>query len=345
MFTYLIHDAWISEPDSFWSALHVAILWGLGLFLDLQVAVAQHLEQRVAHHGVAGEQPVDEHLNEVLQPDKTDVRPRQPDESPRVVSQRQQRPQGLLVGAPPKMQRHREAEIGDERERVGRVDGQRRQHRIDEIVEMALEPYALVLGQAGSVDHLDSVRLQRVQEGSPALLLVGHQHVGLLIDRHKLLGGRAAVQAPLRHAPGHLGLQTGDTHHVELVQVAGRDRQEAQPLQNRMQGVERFVEHTLVESQPRDFAVDEALRRLGNVRPFPPRCRPRHIASLGQRHRCGRTTETLGSADVTDKRQFGEWEKAETASPQFTERLPFPRRNRQLPLSRSVVLQANLRSG
>ncbi|SDW11684.1 TRAP-type C4-dicarboxylate transport system, small permease component [Albimonas donghaensis] len=35
MFTYLIHDAWISEPDSFWSALHVAILWGLGLFLDL----------------------------------------------------------------------------------------------------------------------------------------------------------------------------------------------------------------------------------------------------------------------------------------------------------------------
>lgn len=35
MFTYLIHAAWLAEPDSFWTPLHISLLWGLALFLDL----------------------------------------------------------------------------------------------------------------------------------------------------------------------------------------------------------------------------------------------------------------------------------------------------------------------
>ncbi len=34
MFTYLIYAEWLSNPDDFWEAHHLWVLWGLGVFLD-----------------------------------------------------------------------------------------------------------------------------------------------------------------------------------------------------------------------------------------------------------------------------------------------------------------------
>ena len=55
--------------------------------------------------------------------------------------------------------------------------------------------------------------------------------------------------------------EAGDAHHVELVEVGGRDRQEAQPLQQRMARVLRLLQHAPVEGEPGQLAVDEPLGR------------------------------------------------------------------------------------
>ena len=68
---------------------------------------------------------------------------------------------------------------------------------------------------------------------------------------------RTAMPVAMRRfRPGH-------PDHVELVEVAGEDREEPRPLQQRDVGVLGQLEHALVERQPRDLAVGEAV--LGQV--------------------------------------------------------------------------------
>ena len=67
-----------------------------------------------------------------------------------------------------------------------------------------------------------------------------------------------------------LALQAGDAGHEELVQIIGRDGQEAQPLQQRVRRVHRFLQHAAVEGEPRQFAVQiaagaENRRRFGGL--------------------------------------------------------------------------------
>ena len=80
-------------------------------------------------------------------------------------------------------------------------------------------------------------------------------------DPLELLGRREAVVGCLGHAGMHLADQAGDAHHEEFVEIVGRDRQEAQPLEQRMGGIAGFLEHAAVEFEPGQFAVDEPLRR------------------------------------------------------------------------------------
>ena len=59
--------------------------------------------------------------------------------------------------------------------------------------------------------------------------------------------------------------QPGDADRVELVEVGGADRDEAQPLQQRMARVLRLLQHTRVEVEPGQFAVDEAAGLSGVI--------------------------------------------------------------------------------
>ena len=70
--------------------------------------------------------------------------------------------------------------------------------------------------------------------------------------------GETAVSAGLRLAD-----QAGDAHRVELVQVGRADRDEAQPLQQRMARVLGLLHHAMVEVEPGQLAVDEP---VGTVR-------------------------------------------------------------------------------
>ena len=48
----------------------------------------------------------------------------------------------------------------------------------------------------------------------------------------------------------HLAAQARDADHEELVEIAGRDRQEAQLLEQRMVAVGRLFQDAAVELQP-----------------------------------------------------------------------------------------------
>ena len=61
-------------------------------------------------------------------------------------------------------------------------------------------------------------------------------------------------------ALAHLAGEAGDADHEELVEIGGRDRQEAHALEQRMVRVLRFLEDAAVELQPGELAVDEAVR-------------------------------------------------------------------------------------
>ena len=71
------------------------------------------------------------------------------------------------------------------------------------------------------------------------------------------------------HAGLRLAHQPGDADGEELVEVGGADRDEAQPLQQRMGGVLRLLHHAVVEVQPGQFAVDEPVRTAGRSMAIP----------------------------------------------------------------------------
>ncbi len=165
------------------------------------------------------------------------------------------------------LQRDGEAEIGNERERVRRIDRERRQQRKDLPQEVLLEPGPFPLGDIRPVDQHDPLLRQHLAQFAPALLLVAGQHRNRLGDAHQLLGRRQPVRALEGDAFAHLAAQAGDADHEEFVEVVGRDRQKPHPLQQRMGLVGGLLEHPAVEMQPGQFPVDEALGTAAQARP------------------------------------------------------------------------------
>ena len=93
-------------------------------------------------------------------------------------------------------------------------------------------------------------------------LLVAHQLAAAPGDGGQLLGRRQAVGAGDGDAGPDLAAQAGDAHHVEFVEVVGGDRQEAQPLEQRVVRVAGLVQHALIEGEPGQLAIDEAVGRV-----------------------------------------------------------------------------------
>ena len=94
---------------------------------------------------------------------------------------------------------------------------------------------------------------------APALLLRSDEFGDPQSDAFELLGRGETVVGRLRHPREDLADEAGDAHHEEFVEVVGGDREKAQPLEQGMVEIARFLEHPAVELQPRQFAVDEPL--------------------------------------------------------------------------------------
>ena len=71
----------------------------------------------------------------------------QPHKTRQLRRHRDERRDGLAVALARQRQRDREAEIGNERKRMRRIDGERRQNRKYLLVELGIEPDAIGIGQ------------------------------------------------------------------------------------------------------------------------------------------------------------------------------------------------------
>ena len=112
-----------------------------GLILDLDIAVAQHAEPEMVAQLVAGKQPVEmqqEHVLKEQEPLCT-VATGQGHEPRHLRRDRQKGLQSGAILASFQLQREAVSVVRDKRERVCRINGQRRQHREDLVEEDVLE--------------------------------------------------------------------------------------------------------------------------------------------------------------------------------------------------------------
>ncbi len=114
-----------------------------------------------------------------------------------------------------------------------------------------------------AVEQADALRAQRGQQHVvQAAVLIRNELLRALVDRFELFGNGERIG---RHGPGAELLQlleAGDPDLEELVEVARRDGQELQPLEQRDALVQRLREHPLVELQQGQLTVDVEVRCL-----------------------------------------------------------------------------------
>ncbi len=244
----------------------------LRLLLDLDLAVAQDAEDTPADNLEAGKEVVEEEAEQLLHRQKTHGCPGQSDKSADRGWDEQQRLHVLAIAAADELKREAEAEIGDEREWVRRVDGERRQDRENLRHELLFEPRPVARQQLLRADDGDAGGAELGPQRAPCHLLVAHQLAGPRVDRRELLHGGQAVLARRRDLGQDMALQTGHPYHVEFVEVACRNRQEAQAFQQGVARIVRLAEDAFVEGEPGKLAIDEPrlgaqINRCGGDRP------------------------------------------------------------------------------
>ena len=210
----------------------------LGLFLDLDLAVAQDAEHALRRSTAKpGKSRSRKSADQLLERHEAACAlPRQPDEALELRPAAAAAPRMLLAVAArcscsarpkPRLGMNGNGCAGSTASGVstGKIC----------VHEALVEPVALVARSSspGSTTAMPA-SAQLVAQLAPARLLVAHQLAGALRDRVELLRRRQAVLARRGDAGEHLAFQAGDADHVELVEIAGRDRQEAQPLEQRM---------------------------------------------------------------------------------------------------------------
>ena len=120
----------------------------------------------------------------------------------------------------------------------------------------------MMLGDGGVVEDLDALVRERAPDVDVDGRVVRHEPERALADGRELLLGRPPVGGSGDLAGLDLLAQAGDAHLEELVEVAGEDRQELDPLEQRVSFIARLVQDTSVEFQPRQFTVQIRKRRL-----------------------------------------------------------------------------------
>ncbi len=129
---------------------------------------------------------------------------------------------------------------------------------------MILEPGALALRQLIGMEDMDAGLAEQRLQRHPIFLLLRRQLGHRLVDPVELLGGGQPVLTRRLDAGHDLGAQTRHPNHVELVEIGGGDGQKAQALEQRVALVLSLLEHSLVEVQPRQLAIEVAAGSEGS---------------------------------------------------------------------------------
>ncbi len=142
------------------------------------------------------------------------------------------------------------------------IDRERRQDRED-LVEEALAERLVVLRDRGVVEELDAFGGERPPDVDVDRGVVGDELEDARAGGRELLLGRAAVGRTGDAAGLDLLAQAGDADLEELVEVAREDRQELDPLEQRIALVARLVQDPGVELEPGQLAVEVGVRAFG----------------------------------------------------------------------------------
>jgi len=238
----------------------------LGLFLDLDVAVADDAEHAAVAHHISGEQIHRKTPHHRLQRHVTRRFAGNADKACKRCGDHHQLADRLLVRQALQVEDDRQALIGDEGKGMGRVQRLRRQDRENLVQEMVPQPgFAQRIDRTGRADHFDAHLRQLAMDDAPHLLLRLHQPVGFRRNGGQLLPRGQPVGRTHVHVLQLLALEARDPDGEEFVQIGAGDRQEAQPLQQRMGAVHRLLQHALVERQPGQLTVEIATHRLGQA--------------------------------------------------------------------------------
>ena len=222
----------------------------VGFFLlDRQIGAAGHSECRGINHVESAEESSEVVAHDLLDGHET-LPIGESDESGNVRrdlhSGETMRLGDRIVEQDRKVQR----EVGNERERVGRIDREGGQHGEDRRFEHRLEFRAVFLRQVGVRDDLDSLGREGrddvvVEEAVDVVVEVGHS----LVNRRELLSRGQPVRSGFGDAALRLFEEAGDAHLVELVEIRRHDRDELDPLEERAILGQREREHTLLERE------------------------------------------------------------------------------------------------
>jgi hypothetical protein len=157
-----------------------------------------------------------------------------------------------------------EALVEHARERVRRVEADRRQHRQQLAEEVGADPLALRRAPALAAREDDALQGERRQHHLvEQAVLLRDQRVRLAAHGFQHLGRGAGVGRRLGQAELDRLLQPRDADLEELVEVRGDDGDEAQALEQRHRLVRGLREHAPVEREQAELAVEE-LRRRGD---------------------------------------------------------------------------------
>ena len=193
----------------------------------------------------------------------------------------------------------REREAGDVRERLARADRERRQHRVDLALVVALERRASSPSSQSSIPPMTMPSAASAGRSSffqvRACRRDELEHA--LADARERLLRREPVRGEHREAGLGLAEQAGHPHLEELVEVRGEDRAELHALEQRHRLVPGQLEHAAVEVEQRQLPVEEA--RFGLAADA---CRQARIIAgarlaagllSGERARAGRSGERV----------------------------------------------------
>jgi hypothetical protein len=264
-----------AQPDRFAAdPLPQRLLHGLEqilgfVFLNDEVGIAGHPEDRMGEHVETAEQLSQVRADHVLEQDEPDPS-RRPGQGNQALEHRRHLHDGeqLLtfpVVEPFHQQHDVEALVVHVREWVAGIDCERRQHRVHARPEVLVGVRALLRGQVRVGDARDAVRREARQDVVPQdPVLFVDQLVRPSVDGRELLGRPEAIGAVvLRLEPRvELLLQAGDADFEELVQVGAEDGKKLDPLEQRVAGVARFLEDARIELEPAQFPIDVELGRM-----------------------------------------------------------------------------------
>jgi hypothetical protein len=163
------------------------------------------------------------------------------------------------------VQRERKAPTRDERERMRRVDDQRREHRKHGTHEVVREPRLRLGLEVVERYEANAAGGELRREGQrPAQLHLAPHLTAAFEDEAQLLDDRSVIDGAVERVALRAALQPPDPLRVKLIEVGRGDSEEADALQQRIPLVARLREHALVELEPAQLAVlvQHGIRRV-----------------------------------------------------------------------------------